>query len=36
MVGAPLEGAVIGGAVGAGVGGLSSEHQINLGKPIWR
>src|SRR5579872_5051057 len=36
MVGAPLEGALIGGAVGAGTGALTSSHDVNLGRPIWR
>lgn len=36
LVGAPTEGALIGGAAGAGVGALTDEHQINLGKPFWR
>jgi hypothetical protein len=35
-VGAPVAGALIGGAVGAGTGALTSSNQINLGKPIWR
>jgi osmotically inducible lipoprotein OsmB len=36
MVGAPLEGALIGGAVGAGTGALTNEHQVDLGRPIWK
>jgi hypothetical protein len=36
MVGAPLEGALIGGGVGAGTGALTNQNQINLGRPIWR
>ena len=36
VFGAPIEGALIGGAVGAGAGALTKEDQINLGKPIWR
>jgi len=32
MVGAPLAGAVVGGAAGA----LTSHRQIDLGRPIWR
>jgi gas vesicle protein len=33
MFGVPLEGAVIGGAVGAGAGALTTP---SLGRPIWR
>jgi osmotically inducible lipoprotein OsmB len=29
-------GALLGGAVGAAAGGLTSEKNINLGKPIWK
>jgi osmotically inducible lipoprotein OsmB len=36
LVGAPLTGAVIGGAVGAGTGALTTDDQINLGRPIWK
>lgn len=36
MVGAPLEGALIGGVVGAGTGALTTQHQIDLGRPIWK
>jgi hypothetical protein len=36
MVGAPVEGAVIGGAVGAATGALTDENDIDLGEPIWR
>jgi hypothetical protein len=36
MLGHPLEGAAIGGAVGAGAGALTSQSQMNLGRPIWR
>jgi hypothetical protein len=32
----PGTGAVIGGAVGAAAGGLTSKKDINLGKPIWK
>ena len=32
MVGAPLAGAVVGGAAGA----LTSHRQLDLGRPIWR
>jgi len=35
MLGHPLEGAAIGGAVGAGAGALTSQSQMNLGRPIW-
>lgn len=34
--GAPLVGAAIGGAVGAVGGAVTSGHDINLGRPIWR
>ena len=36
IVGHPLEGALIGGAVDAGTGALTNKDQINLGRPIWR
>ena len=36
LVGSPLEGALIGGAVGAGTGALTNKSQVNLGRPIWR
>jgi hypothetical protein len=36
MVGAPLEGAAIGGAAGAGAGALTSSHQVDFGRPVWR
>jgi osmotically inducible lipoprotein OsmB len=29
-------GALVGGAVGAAAGGLTNNHQVDLGKPIWR
>jgi hypothetical protein len=32
MIGAPLAGAVVGGAAGA----LTSHRQLDLGRPIWR
>lgn len=35
-VGAPGTGALVGGAAGAAVGGLTSQSEIDLGKPIWR
>lgn len=34
--GAPLTGALIGGGIGALGGALTSGHDINLGRPIWR
>ena len=34
--GSPLVGAAIGGGVGALGGALTSGHDINLGRPIWR
>ncbi|HEX2941601.1 MAG TPA: hypothetical protein VHO91_11175 [Rhodopila sp.] len=34
--GAPLVGAAVGGAVGALGGALTSGHDVNLGRPIWR
>ena len=34
--GSPLVGAAIGGGAGALGGALTSGHDINLGKPIWR
>ena len=34
--GAPLVGALIGGAVGAVGGAATSGHDVNLGQPIWR
>jgi osmotically inducible lipoprotein OsmB len=34
--GSPLVGAAIGGAAGALGGALTSGHDINLGRPIWR
>jgi len=35
FMGDPLLGAAVGGAAGAAVGGLTSDRQINLGKPAW-
>jgi osmotically inducible lipoprotein OsmB len=32
----PLVGAAVGGGVGALGGALTSGHDINLGRPIWR
>lgn len=34
--GAPLVGAAVGAAVGAVGGAVTSGHDINLGRPIWR
>ncbi|MEI6729983.1 MAG: hypothetical protein WCL30_01885 [Pseudomonadota bacterium] len=34
--GSVLGAAVVGGAVGAAAGGLTNDHDINLGKPIWK
>ena len=34
--GTPLVGAAIGGAAGALGGAVTSGHDINLGRPIWR
>ena len=34
--GNPGTGALIGGAVGAAGGALTSGHDINLGRPVWR
>ena len=34
--GSPVTGAVVGGAVGAAAGGLTSEKDVDLGKPAWR
>ncbi len=36
IVGSPAAGAAVGAAVGGAAGGLSSEKDIDLGKPIWR
>ncbi len=33
--GSPVTGALIGGAVGAAAGGLTSDKDVNLGKPAW-
>lgn len=32
----PLVGAAVGGAVGAVGGAVTSGHDVNLGKPVWR
>jgi hypothetical protein len=34
--GNPLAGAAIGGGAGALTGALTSGHDVNLGRPIWR
>jgi hypothetical protein len=34
--GSPLAGAAIGGGAGALTGALTSGHNLNLGRPIWR
>jgi osmotically inducible lipoprotein OsmB len=34
--GSPLAGAAIGGAAGAIGGAVTSGHDINLGRPVWR
>jgi osmotically inducible lipoprotein OsmB len=31
-----LGGALLGGAAGGAAGGLTSEDQLNLGKPLWK
>jgi osmotically inducible lipoprotein OsmB len=36
LMGSPGTGALLGGAVGAAAGGLTSDKDIDLGKPIWR
>jgi osmotically inducible lipoprotein OsmB len=36
LLGNPLAGAAVGGAVGAAAGGLTSDKQINMGKPAWK
>lgn len=36
LVGSPGTGALLGGAVGAAAGGLTSDKDIDLGKPIWK
>lgn len=36
LMGSPGTGALLGGAVGAAAGGLTSDKDINLGKPIWK
>jgi osmotically inducible lipoprotein OsmB len=34
--GSPLTGALVGGAVGAVGGAVTSHNDVNLGRPIWR
>ncbi len=34
--GSPVTGAVVGGAAGAAAGVLTDEHDVNLGKPVWK
>ena len=34
--GSPLTGALVGGAVGAVGGAVTSHNDINLGRPVWR
>lgn len=34
--GSPLAGAAIGGAAGAIGGAVTSGHDVNLGRPVWR
>jgi hypothetical protein len=34
--GSPVTGGLLGGAAGAAAGGLTSSHDVNLGKPVWR
>ena len=37
ILGGPVLGAaLLGGAVGAAAGGLTSTHDVDLGKPIWK
>ena len=36
IMGSPGTGAILGGAVGAAAGGLTSDKDINLGKPVWK
>jgi hypothetical protein len=31
-----VTGAILGGAAGAAIGGLTNKDDLNLGKPIWR
>ena len=34
--GSPVTGGLLGGAAGAAAGGLTSPHDVNLGKPVWK
>ncbi len=34
--GSVVGGAVVGGAVGAAAGALTSDRDVNLGRPLWR
>jgi osmotically inducible lipoprotein OsmB len=36
LTGHPLGGAALGGAAGAATGALTNQHQLDLGKPIWK
>jgi osmotically inducible lipoprotein OsmB len=36
LTGHTLGGAALGGAAGAATGALTNEHDIDLGKPIWK
>ena len=36
LTGSPVTGALLGGAGGAAVGGLTNPNQIDLGKPVWK
>ncbi len=35
LVGNPVAGAAVGAAVGGAAGGLTSDRQVDLGKPVW-
>lgn len=35
-LGSPMTGALLGGATGAAVGGLTDSKDIDLGKPVWK
>ena len=32
----PVEGALVGGLLGAGVGAATTRDQVNMGQPVWR
>lgn len=36
LIGDPVDGALIGAAIGGGTGALTSKDQIDLGKPAWK